>query len=74
MGQQLNPACRALLAMLLLRRHNPGAPKAQRDAFKTVCAEVQIWLRDEIAEIRHVKPSPKTAPPRGKSRPKVDHA
>ena len=74
MGQQLNRACRTLLAMLLLRRPSPGAPKAQRDAFKTLCTEVQVWLREEIAEIRRVKPAPKTLPTKGKARPKVEHA
>ncbi len=72
--QPLNLACRTLLAVLLLRRPRPGAPKAQRDAFKTLCTEVQAWLKDESAELRRAKPAPKTAPPKGKPRPKVGHA
>jgi hypothetical protein len=72
--QQLNLACRTLLAVLLMRRPSPSAAKEQRDAFKTICAEVQVWLKGEIAEMRPVKPAPKTAVPTGKSRRKVGHA
>ena len=43
--QQLDLACRTLLAALLLRRPSPSAPKAERDAFKTLCTEVQAWLK-----------------------------
>ena len=74
MTQQLNLVCRTLLAMLLLRRPSPSAPKAQRDAFKTLCREVQAWLNDEIAEICRVRPTSKIAPRSGKSGPKVGHA
>jgi len=74
MGQQLNLACRTLLAMLLLRRPNPGAPKAQRDAFKTVCTEVQVWLREEIAEIQRVERTPRTPHRKRTPRPRVGHA
>ncbi len=72
--QQLNLACRTLLAVLLLRRPRPGAPKAQRDAFKTLCTEVQAWLRDEIAEMRRTQSTPKATPRTGRSRRKVGHA
>jgi hypothetical protein len=40
MEQQLNLACRTLLAVLLMRRPSPSAPKAQRDTFKTLCGPV----------------------------------
>jgi hypothetical protein len=72
--QQLNLACRTLLAMFLLRRPSASAPKTQRDAFKTLCTGVQVWLREEIAEIQHVRPTPKISPRRSKPRPKVGHA
>lgn len=42
MGQQLNLARRTLLTLLLLRRPRVRAPKAQRDAFKTLCTGVQV--------------------------------
>ncbi len=74
MEQQLSLAYRTLLAMLLLRRPGASAPKAQRDAFKTLCVEVQARLRDGIAEGRRVKPASKATPPKGKSRAKVGHA
>ncbi len=72
--QQLNLACRILLAVLLLHRPSASAPKAQRGAFKTLCTDVQAWLKDEIAELRHAKPAPKTVAPKGTVRPKVGHA
>ena len=72
--QQLNLACRTLLAVLLMRRPTPSAPKARRDAFTTNCDEVQVWVKDEIAELRRPQPAPKTATPTGKSRRKVGHA
>lgn len=74
MGQQLNLACRTLLAMLLLRRPSASAPKEKRDAFKTVCTEVQVWLREEIAEIQRVPRTPRTSPRKRTPRPKVGHA
>lgn len=73
MGQQLNLACRKLLAMLLLRRPVPSAPMAQRDAFKTVCTEVRVWLREEIAEIRRVQRTPRTPPRKRTPWPTVGH-
>ncbi len=72
--QQLNLACRTLLAVLLLRRPSASAPKAQRDAFKTLCNEVQAWLKDEIAEMRRTQSTPKATPRTGRSRRKVGHA
>jgi hypothetical protein len=74
LAQQLNLACRTLLAVLLMRRPSPSAPKAQRDAFKTLCVEAQVWLKDEIAELRRTQPAPTTAVPKSKARPKVGHA
>jgi len=66
--QQLNLACRTLLAVLLLRRPPPSAPKGKRDAFKTLCNEVQVWLKDEIAELRRAQPTRKTTAPKRKPR------
>ena len=74
MGQQLNLACRNLLAMLLLRRPDPSAPEAQRDGFKTLCTEVQVWLRDEIAELRCTQPGPNETASKVKTRQKVGYA
>jgi hypothetical protein len=52
LGDQLNLGCRTLLAALVMFR--PAAPvdPEQRTAFKTVCDEVQVWLKGEIAELR----------------------
>ncbi len=72
--QQLNLACCTLLAMLLLRRPSAAAPKAQRDAFKTLCRGVAVWLREEIAELQRVRPTPKASPRTRKPRPKIGHA
>ncbi len=72
--QQLNLACRTLLAMLLLRRPSTSAPKAQRDAFKTLCTEVQAWLKDEIAEMRREPSTKKARTRRWKPRSRVGHA
>lgn len=74
MTQQLSLACRTHLAMLLLRGPNAGGPKAQRDAFKTVCTEVRVWLREDIAEIQRVQRTPTTRPRKSRARPKVGHA
>jgi hypothetical protein len=71
--QQMNLACRTLLAVLLMRRPDPSAPKPQRNAFKTLCAELQVWLKDEIAA-RRTQPTPEIAAPKGTSRLKVAHA
>ncbi len=72
--QQLNLACRTLLAVLLMHRPSASASKVQRDAFKTLCTEVQVWLRDEIAAMRRTQPKPKTRTSKPKPRPKVGHA
>jgi hypothetical protein len=72
--QQLDLACRTLLAVLLTFQLDRSAPKAKRDAFRTVCDGVQIWLKDEIAEMRRAGPPPKTTAPERKPRPKVGHA
>jgi hypothetical protein len=72
--QQLSLACRTLLAVLLMRRPATSAPKAHRDVFKTICDEVQVWLKDEIAELRRTQPKPRATAANGKSRPKVGHA
>ena len=72
--QQLDLACRTVLAALLSFRPDHTATKEQCQAFKTMCTEVQVWLRGEIAEIRRQQPRAKKAIPRAKPRPKVGHA
>ena len=67
-------ACRTLLAVLVLRRPRPSTPKEQRETFKTLCAEVQVWLRDEIAEMRQVPQAKKATTRKGTHRVKVGHA
>jgi hypothetical protein len=47
---------------------------AQRDALATLCAEVQVWLKDGVAELRQVQPAPKTTTLNGTPRQKVGHA
>jgi hypothetical protein len=42
--QQLDLACRTIMAVLLTFRSHRSAPKAKRDAFKTICGGVQFWL------------------------------
>jgi len=72
--QQLNLACRTLLVVLLLRFPTPCAPKAKRDAFKTICVGVQVWLKGEIAEMRRTQPLSKKTTPKVKPRQRVGHA
>jgi len=55
-------------------RPNPAAPKAQREAFKTLCAEVHVRLRDEITEMRRTQRAPKKMAPKAKTRQKMGHA
>jgi hypothetical protein len=52
LGDQLNLACRAVLAALFAFQPAAAADADQRAAFKTVCDSVQGWLKDEIAELR----------------------
>jgi hypothetical protein len=49
---QLDFACRTVLAVPLTFHPNSSAPKVKRDAFKMICDGVQVWLKDEIAEMR----------------------
>ena len=72
--QQWPLTCRTGLAVLFMRRPSPSVPKAQRDAFRVVCAEVQVWLIDEIAELRRTQPGPKETASRAMARQKVGHA
>ena len=72
--QQLDLACRTLLAVLLTFRPDSSAPKAKRDAFKTICDGVQVWLKDEIAAMRRTQTTSKTTAPRRKLRQRVGHA
>ena len=68
--QQLDLACRTVLAALLSFLPDPTATNEQRQAFKTMCTEVQVWLRGEIAEMRRGQPKAKKVKPRLK----VGHA
>jgi hypothetical protein len=72
--QQLNLACRTLLAFLLRYRPSPSAPKADRDALKTICDEVQVWLKEEIAEMRRVPPARTATTRKRQSQKKTGHA
>ena len=72
--QQLNRACRTVLGVLIGCRPAPSAPTEEREAFKVLCDEVQVWLKEEIAEMRRRKPRAKRAT--GKATPprRVGHA
>ena len=72
--QQLDLACRTLLNVLLTFQPDRSAPKAKRDAFKTICDGVQVWLKDGIAEMRRTQPRPKTTASKAKPRQRVGHA
>ncbi len=72
--RQLDLACRVLLGALIAFRPEPSAPKGQHDAFKTICDGVQVWLKDEIAEMRRRQSRVKQMAPLAKPRPKVGHA
>jgi len=63
-----------VLAVLLTFRPDSSAPKEKRDAFKMICDGVQIWLKEEIAEMRRSQaPSKKTASTT-KRRQRMGHA
>lgn len=66
--------CRTILAVLLTFRPDQSAPKAKRDTFKLICDSVQMWLKDEIAEMRRSQPLSKKAAAKVKPRQKVGHA
>jgi hypothetical protein len=53
---QLDLACRTILAVLLTFQPASSAPKAKRDAFKTICDGVQVWLKEKIAKMRRTQP------------------
>jgi hypothetical protein len=72
--QQLDLACRTILAVLLTFQPDRSAPKAKRDAFKTLCDGVQVWLKDAIAEMRRTQPLLKKTASTAKPRQKVGHA
>jgi hypothetical protein len=72
--QQLDLACRTILAVLLTFQPDRSAPKAKRDAFKTICDGVQLWLRDEITEMRRVQALSRKTAPKVKPRQRVGHA
>ena len=72
--QQLDLAGRTILAVLLTFQPGPSAPKAKRDTFKLICDGVQVWLEDEIAEMRRTQPLSKKTTPTTKPRPRVGHA
>jgi hypothetical protein len=72
--QQLDLACRTILAVLLMFQPDRSAPKAKRDAFKTICDGVHVWLKDEIAEMRRSQPLSKKTASKAKPRQRVGHA
>jgi hypothetical protein len=72
--QQLDLACRTILAVLLTFQPDRSAPKAKRDAFKVICDGVQVWLKDEIAEMRRVPPARNATTRRRQSQGKTGHA
>jgi hypothetical protein len=72
--QQLDVACRTILAVLLTFQPDRSAPKAKRDAFKMICDGVKIWLKDEIAKMRRSQPLSKNTTPKAKPRQRVGHA
>jgi hypothetical protein len=72
--QQLDLACRTILAVLLTFQPDRSAPKAKRDAFRLICDGVQSWLKGEIAEMRRTRPLSKKTTPKAKPRQRVGHA
>ena len=72
--QQLDLACRTIMAVLLTFQPDRSAPKAKRDAFKTICDGVQVWLKNEIAEMRRTQPLSKKAASKAEPRQRVGHA
>jgi len=74
LDQQLDLACRTILAVLLTFQPDRSAPKAKRDAFKVICDGVQVWLKGEIAEMRRTQPLSKKTESKAKPRQRVGHA
>ena len=72
--QQLDLACRTILAVLLTFQPDRSAAKAKRDAFKTICDGVQVWLKEEIAAMRRSQPRSKKTVTKAKPRQRVGHA
>jgi hypothetical protein len=72
--QQLDLACRTILAVLLTFQPDRSAPKARRHALKTLCTEVHVWLKNEIAAMRWTQLLSKKTTPTTKPRPRVGHA
>ena len=72
--QQLDPAGRTIMAVLLTFQPDRSAPKAKHDAFQTICDGVQVWLKDAIAEMRRTQPLSKKRTPKAKPRQRVGHA
>ena len=72
--QQLDLTCRTILAVLLRFQPGRSAPKAKRDAFKTICDGVQVWPKDEIAEMRRSQALSKKTKLKAKTRQRVGHA
>ncbi len=54
---QLEVACRSVLAVLLAARARFERDQEGRVAFDLVCEDVTDWLRQEIKEIRFMRPS-----------------
>jgi hypothetical protein len=72
--QQLDLACRTLLAALLRFRPDSSAPRAKCDALKRLCDGVEVWRKDEIAEMRRSQSRQEKTVPNAKRRQKVGHA
>ena len=72
--EQLDLACRTIPAVLLTFQPDRSASKAKRDAFKTICGGVQVWLKGEIAEMRRSQTRTKKTTSTAKPRQKVGHA
>ena len=72
--QRMDLACRTIPAVWLSFRPDSSAPKAKRDAFKTICDGVQVWLMDEIVEMRQSQPLSKKTASTAKARQRVGHA
>jgi hypothetical protein len=72
--QHLDLACRTFLAVLLTFQPDCSAPKATLDAFKLICDGVQVWLKNEIAEMRRSQPLPRKTAPKAKPRQRVRRA
>ena len=72
--QQPDLACRTLLAVLIALCPEMPTTNEEREAFKTLCPEVQVWLKDEIKELRHPHEYTRKLPENGTPPRRVGHA